>query len=103
MKSDATQSQSREQKIHRIAVELSKDRLMRQNMVFSPEEWAGILAELDDQAIDDFMYLYKERDEGLMDIEKKKDRKHATNAARYLQRLEMLRLRAESLRDNQSQ
>lgn len=93
-------SQIREEKIQQVAERLSKSEAFRKTMDFTALQWIGILAELDDEKIDGFTLILDEEDSGLEGIEKERERKHVNNQARYLQRLEKLKISAELLDDN---
>jgi len=98
---DKSQNAGRGRKIQNVAERLSQSEAFRRNLAFTASEWAGILAELDDEKVDGFTLILDEEDSGHEEIEKERLRKHASNKARYLQRIEKLKLSAEQADDNQ--
>ena len=71
---------------------------MQANIVLSVNEWAGILQQIDEDKIDDLLLLLEEEGSMMSEIEKETKRKTEVNTAKYLQRLEQLKMRAESLK-----
>lgn len=71
---------------------------MQANIVLSANEWAGILQQIDEDKIDDLLLLLEEEGSMISEVEKETTRKMEINTAKYLQRLEQLKLRAESLK-----
>ncbi len=91
---------AREAKIQQVAERLSRSEAFRRNAELTAMQWAGILDELDDEKIDGFTLILDEEDSGVKDIEKERLRKHTSNKARYLQRLEKLKVSSEMADDN---
>ena len=94
---------SRSKKVQHVADRLSSSKAFMKCVALSAAEWAGILSELDEEKIDGFTLLLDEEKSGLEDIEKERKRKHTSNKARYLQRLEKLRITAEQPDSNPSE
>lgn len=96
----SAQKQSREAKIQQVADRLSKSEAFRRNAELTANQWAGILDDLDDEKLDGFTLILDEEDSGVKDIEQERLRKHASNKARYLHRLEKLKFSSEQIDDN---
>ena len=93
MNSDATPLEER----------LSKSKAMRQFLPLSAEEWAGILADLDEEEIHGFALIADEED-SMRDLsEKKATRRKKAEKIRHGKVLERLKMKAEVLSDNQQQ
>lgn len=90
-------TKSKAEKVQQASQLMEKSPAMMANLQMGSGDWAGILADLDEEKIDELLLILDE--EGLMhgDIQKEKARKKEVNKTRYLQRLESLKLRAESL------
>lgn len=69
----------------------------RANVVLTANQWAGILATLDEKKIDELLLVLEEEKGMNEDVEKEKVRKLTVNQTSYLQRLEQLKIRMESL------
>lgn len=59
------------------------------------QEWAGVLSELDEEKIDDYLLLLTEEQSMRAEIRKTEKRKKKVNHTRYLQRLERLKVIAQ--------
>lgn len=88
---------SKQIKLEKAAKMLEKSPASNMNFVFSEAEWAGILSDLDEEKLDELLLILNEEHSMRKDVEKEQLRKKETNKARYLQRLENLKVRAESL------
>jgi|GEM_PF-3515971 len=75
----------------------TRSRAMNRLIEMTAAEWVGILAELDEKELDEFLYVMNEERDGYEEIEKKRQRRHQVNDTRRLQRLERLKIRMEEL------
>lgn len=89
-----------QQKIQTASEMLPRSAGFRANLNLSSEQWAGILSKLDEKKIDELMLILNEEKDMNGEVIKEKERKLAVNHSKYLQRLEKLKLRAESLQYN---
>lgn len=90
-------------KMLKAASMLPESSAMKKMLPFSKERWAGILAELDEDQVDDLLLLLKEEEGMHLDLDKKEDRRLQVNETRYLQRLEKLRISMETLLNKNSE
>lgn len=91
------------EKVALASEKFSKSPAFRKVLPLAVQQWNAILAELDENKLDELLMIVDEEEQGYIDIKKKRDRKLSTNVARYLQRLEMLKIRSENVDDNQKQ
>ena len=91
------------EKVDLAAEKFAKSPAFRKILPLAAKQWHGILAEIDEEKLNELLLIVDEEEQGYLDIKKKKERKLSTNVARYLQRLEMLRIRSENADDNQKQ
>ena len=91
---------SKEEKIAIVSAGLAKSAAFKRNIDLPVGKWAGILADLDEEQIDDFLLILNEEQEMLMGNKKTESRKIAISKARYLQRLEQLKMTSERADDN---
>ena len=88
---------TKEEKIKHASSLLPSSLGFRANVVLTANQWAGILATLDEKKIDELLLVLEEEKEMNEDVEKEKVRKLTVNQTSYLQRLEQLKIRMESL------
>lgn len=61
------------------------------------EDWEKRLKQLTPEVLVDFLHMLKEEQEMLMAIEQKTKKRHQINLTRYLQKMEAIHLKLESL------
>lgn len=88
---------TKEEKIKHASQLLPISPGFRANVVLTANQWAGILMGLDEKKIDELLLILEEEKGMNMDVEKEKVRKLTVNQTAYLQRLEQLKIRMESL------
>ncbi len=88
---------TKEEKIKHACKLLPVSPGFRANVVLTENQWAGILQSLDEKKIDELLLILEEEKAMNQDVEKEKDRKLTVNQTAYLQRLEKLKIRMESL------
>ncbi|OGJ44652.1 hypothetical protein A3J23_00020 [Candidatus Peregrinibacteria bacterium RIFCSPLOWO2_02_FULL_48_14] len=82
-------------KIERASTMLEKSPAFQLVLPMSAEEWAGVLAKLDEDKIDDYLLILDEEKGTHLELKKEEKRKLQTNRTRYLQRLERLKVKAK--------
>lgn len=88
---------TKEEKIQHASQLLPYSPGFRANVVLTENQWAGILMGLDEKKIDELLLILEEEKGMNADVEKEKVRKLTVNQTAYLQRLEQLKIRMESL------
>jgi hypothetical protein len=94
------QALSLEEKLERAKSLIPASGGLKRLLPISSEKWAGVLAELDEEKIDDLLLLLGEEAEMAGDIEKKRLAQHAENEKKYTRRLEDLQIRMEEISNN---
>lgn len=87
------------QKVEKAAQMAVQSEVMNRILDMSSAQWVGILAELDEKEVDEFLYVMKLEAEGHKEIEQKRRRRHLVNDTRRLQRLERLKIRMEEINE----
>ncbi|MEK7146522.1 MAG: hypothetical protein AAB802_05090 [Patescibacteria group bacterium] len=87
-------SGAKTQKIERLQTLVPQSQALRKTGMTSMD-WAGVLAKLDDEKIDELLLILQEENEMLHMTEEERLRKRALNQSSYMQRLEKLRLSTE--------
>jgi hypothetical protein len=93
-------TKSKAEKIQEASQLMEKSPAMMANLQMGSTDWSGILADLDEEKIDELLLILDEESLMHSDVQKEKVRKKEVNKTRYLQRLENLKIRAESLQYN---
>ena len=89
---------TKEEKIQHASALLPVSPGFRANVVLTANQWVGILKSLDEKKIDELLLVLEEEKGMNQDVETEKLRKLTINQTAYLQRLEKLKVRMESLR-----
>ena len=92
--------QSKSEKIERIKMLIPRSDAVKMNVQFPVENWAGILTDLDEEKIDDLLLILEEEAGMIADVEAERLRKQEINKTSYLQRMEKIRVAAETSDDN---
>lgn len=66
----------------------------------SKEQWAGVFADLDEEALDDLLLVLDEEQDLKMGNDQKTKRKKQMNFSRYMRRLEQLKIRMEEMTES---
>ena len=82
-------------KIERASAMLEESPAFRLVQPMNAGEWAGVLAKLDEDKIDDYLLLLDEEKVTHLELKKEEKRKLQSNRTRYLQRLERLKVKAK--------
>lgn len=85
------------QKVEEAAELAAHSRAMNKVIEMSASQWVGILAEMDEKDVDEFIYVMTEERQEYQDIKKKEERRLQINDTRRLQRLERLKIRMEEI------
>lgn len=93
-------TKSKAEKVQEASQLMEKSKAMMANLQMNAQDWAGILADLDEEKIDELLLILDEENIMQGDIQKESARKKEVNKTRYLQRLENLKIRSESLQYN---
>lgn len=91
------------QKIEAAATLAAKSKGMQSVLAISEAQWVAILAELDENKLDELIYVLSDEAETYVEIKKKRQRRHKVNDTRRLQRLERLKIRMEEINKQANQ